>query len=240
VLAEEKESDFVSASLNKVEDLEKVVDLTKQEPTVESSSSCRLSTALPISVKQVVDLLYWKDVKVSAALFSLLMLNLLALNYMSAVLVFSYLSSTMLCATFAIKTYYFIIQSVYGTQQEVPFQKLLDADINISKEKAQKYQEIFVEKFNCFLNCARDLILVKNVSSSIKLGLFCWSVGYIGIFFNGLTIITLACATAFTFPAIYEKNKTEIDKNMLIIQQHCCAVCSKVKSFIPGVKPKAE
>lgn len=229
-------------TLNSVEDVEKpaapestpiTTDSPKEEP-------CKLYTVLPTSVKRASDLLYWRDVKASAVTFGLAMLILLTLHQSSALLVFSYTSLSLLTVTVTVKMYRFIMQTVNGTQQPNPFQDLMDLDITISNEKAQKYLETFLAKFNCTMNCARDLFLIQNVANSVKFGLFCWGMGYVGSITNILTLVTIGVAGAFTLPAVYEKNKAQIDQYYGMAQEKITQVCDTVRKSVPFLKPKVE
>merc|ERR1712183_879820 len=136
--------------------------------------------------------------------------------------------------------YRFIMQTVNGTQQPNPFQDLMDLDITISNEKAQKYLETFLAKFNCTMNCARDLFLIQNMANSVKFGLFCWFMGYVGSITNILTLVTIGVAGAFTLPAVYEKNKAQIDQYYGMAQEKITQVCDTVRKSVPFLKPKVE
>lgn len=232
-------------TLNSVEDVEKPAapestPVTTDSPKEESVEPCKLYTVLPTSVKRASDLLYWRDVKASAVTFGLAMLILLTLHQSSALLVFSYTSLSLLTVTVTVKMYRFIMQTVNGTQQPNPFQDLMDLDITISNEKAQKYLETFLAKFNCTMNCARDLFLIQNVANSVKFGLFCWFMGYVGSITNILTLVTIGVAGAFTLPAVYEKNKAQIDQYYGMAQEKITQVCDTVRRSIPFLKPKVE
>jgi len=224
--------------VDSVEEVEKPAEV--ESPKEEVVEPCKLYTVLPTSIEKVMDLLYWRDVKASAVAFGLVMLILLTLNHSSALLVFSYFSLSLLTVTMTVKVYTFVMQSVNGTQQPNPFQNLMELDITISNETAQKYLEIVLSKFNCTVVCARDLFLARNLLDSFKFGMFSWFMGYVGLVFNSLTILTIVVALAFTVPVIYEKNQTDIDNCLGLVQSKYTLLMGKIRAIVPGLKPKVE
>jgi len=225
-------------SVEEVEKLAPTVELATKEEEVKES--CKLYTVLPTSIEKVTDLLYWRDVKASAVTFSLVMLILLTLNHASALLVFSYISLSLLTVTAGVRMYHFVIQTVNGTQQPNPFQELMELDLTISNETAQKYLDIFLTKFNSNVLTARDIFLVKKCSDSLKFLLFSWIMGYVGSCFNSLTLVTVAVFLAFTAPVVYEKNKTQIDQYLGMAQARAVSFINNVRNTVPGLKPKVE
>merc|ERR1739838_643672 len=178
--------------LNNVEDLEKPIEMTNEseKEVTEVSDSCKLSTVLPTSVKRVMDLIYWRDVKASAAVFGLLMLFLTSMKYMSVLLVTSYLSLSLLTVTLSVRIKSLLEQTFSGTQQLNPFQGLMDLDLTVSNEKAHKYLDIILSHVNCFTSCTRELFLFQSWKKSFQLFLIIWVLRYVGLMFNGLTLLT--------------------------------------------------
>lgn len=235
--------DVAETAQQKVDSVEEVekpatpVLATKEEEVVEP---CKLYSVLPTSIEKVTDLLYWRDVKASAVAFCLVMLILLSLNHTSALLVFSHISISLLTVTALVRMYHFVMQTVNGTQQPNPFQALMELDLTISNETAQKYLDIFLTKFNCCVSTARDVFLFKKLAESLKFAVFSWIVGYVGSCFNGLTLITVAVALAFTAPIVYEKNKVQIDQYLGMAQAKVSSLVNQVRNTVPGLKPKVE
>jgi len=242
-----------TTTFKKVEEVEKpsLVNEKENEAT-DTSDSCKLYTILPTSVKRgislsevesrepVEDILYWQDVKVSAATFGFIMLALVGLSHSSALLVFSYISLSLLTVTMAVKIYHFVMQTVNGTQQPDPFQDLMDLDITISEERAHKYFGILLTNINNAVVCARDLFLVKKFACSFKFGLVSWVVGYVGSVFNTLTLVIIAVALAFTVPVVYQKNQTEIDQYLDMACKRVSKLYTTIRSSIPGLKSKSD
>jgi len=188
----------------------------------------------------VMDLIYWRDVKASAAVFGLLMLFLTSMKYMSVLLVTSYLSLSLLTVTLSVRIKSLLEQTFSGTQQLNPFQGLMDLDLTVSNEKAHKYLDIILSHVNCFTSCTRELFLFQSWKKSFQLFLIIWVLRYVGLMFNGLTLLTLAVAFTFVVPVTYEMNKTQIDQYLAIANKRVSAIINKARATLPGLKPKAE
>nr|CAB3265822.1 reticulon [Phallusia mammillata] len=225
-----------------------VVEEVEKPPEGGASSSFDVSSLLKCDVggafafwhECIVDLLYWKDVKVSAVTFGLTLLILNSLCCCSIVSVFSYLALSLLTVTISFRFYKFVIQTLNGTQQPNPFQSLLDAEVTLSAEQVRKYTDAILSRVNGFIVNTRDLLLVKNTVASLKFGVLLWLLTYIGACFNGLTILIISDVMAFVLPPVYQKYQKPIDNYYGQAAGKACEVMTLVRSKIPGAKPKAE
>ncbi|XP_061424716.1 reticulon-1-A-like isoform X1 [Lethenteron reissneri] len=210
-----------------------------------SSSSCSAAHAgyacLAQWLKpQVLDLLYWRDIKKSAAVFGGSLLLLLSLTQFSVVSVLAYLTLAVLSVTISYRVYKSVLQAVQKTEDGHPFREYLEADLAMSPETAQKYVDTALAHVNCQLRRLRRLFLVHDLVDSIKFAVVLWLLTYVGALFNGLTIVILALIGAFTVPMVYEKYQVQIDQHVGLVRKHVGAVVEKVQAMIPGAKRKAE
>ncbi|XP_076803732.1 uncharacterized protein LOC143447488 isoform X2 [Clavelina lepadiformis] len=190
--------------------------------------------------ERIVDLLYWRNVKASAVVFSLTLLILLSLCCYSVVSVIAYLALSLLTVTISVRLYKFVLQTLNGTQQPNPFQQLLDADIALSKEQVHKYADAILDRFNSIMLATRDLVLVKSVVSSLKFGVTMWLLTYIGCCFNGLTLLIIDVVLAFTLPPFYEKYQEPIDEYYGKAKSKIDEITALIRSKIPGSKAKTQ
>nr|XP_032820800.1 reticulon-3-like isoform X2 [Petromyzon marinus] len=202
-------------------------------PLSSSSSSCSAAHA-------VLDLLYWRDIKTSAAVFGGSLLLLLSLTQFSVVSVLAYLTLAVLSVTISYRVYKSVLQAVQKTEDGHPFREYLDADLAMSPETAQKYVDTALAHVNCQLRHLRRLFLVHDLVDSIKFAVVLWLLTYVGALFNGLTIVILALIGAFTVPMVYEKYQVQIDQQVGMVRKHVGEVVEKVQAMIPGAKRKAE
>jgi len=229
--------DEISPSLNNVEDEDKSTSPEKED----SVEPCKLYTVLPTSVKRVMDILYWRDIKASMITFVFTMFTLLTLSQYSILVVFFYMTFALLFVTMSIKIYNFIEQTYRGIQQPNPFKNIMELDITVSNEKAHEYFEIFLNNFNNAVVSARNIIFYNNMGKSLKFALASWIVGQIGHIFNGLTLLTIAVVLAFTIPILYEKNQDVVDRYLEMAKKRFCSLYNgKVRAVLSGGKPKSE
>ncbi|XP_078464608.1 reticulon-1-A-like isoform X2 [Lampetra fluviatilis] len=198
-----------------------------------SSSSCSAAHA-------ALDLLYWRDIKTSAAVFGGSLLLLLSLTQFSVVSVLAYLTLAVLSVTISYRVYKSVLQAVQKTEDGHPFREYLEADLAMSPETAQKYVDTALAHVNCQLRRLRRLFLVHDLVDSIKFAVVLWLLTYVGALFNGLTIVILALIGAFTVPMVYEKYQVQIDQHVGMVRKHVGAVVEKVQAMIPGAKRKPE
>ncbi|XP_077968149.1 uncharacterized protein LOC120327072 isoform X7 [Styela clava] len=184
----------------------------------------------------VVDLIYWRDVKKTAFVFTFLLLILVSLVCYSVISVAAYAGLALLTVTVAFRLYKIVLQTLNGTQQPHPFQDLLDMDVTLSQDRIQKYTNSALCHINCCLTGARNLFLVQNTISSLKLGVFLWLLTYLGACFNGLTLLIIDVILVFTVPIFYEKYQTPIDNYLGIAKSKITELTATVKAKLPGAK----
>nr|XP_039249396.1 reticulon-1-A-like isoform X4 [Styela clava] len=199
----------------------------KKEPSVP------LMSHVPASV---VDLIYWRDVKKTAFVFTFLLLILVSLVCYSVISVAAYAGLALLTVTVAFRLYKIVLQTLNGTQQPHPFQDLLDMDVTLSQDRIQKYTNSALCHINCCLTGARNLFLVQNTISSLKLGVFLWLLTYLGACFNGLTLLIIDVILVFTVPIFYEKYQTPIDNYLGIAKSKITELTATVKAKLPRAK----
>ncbi|XP_077968146.1 uncharacterized protein LOC120327072 isoform X3 [Styela clava] len=213
----------------------------KKEPSVPLMSHVPASAdeqkdAVEGDKDPVVDLIYWRDVKKTAFVFTFLLLILVSLVCYSVISVAAYAGLALLTVTVAFRLYKIVLQTLNGTQQPHPFQDLLDMDVTLSQDRIQKYTNSALCHINCCLTGARNLFLVQNTISSLKLGVFLWLLTYLGACFNGLTLLIIDVILVFTVPIFYEKYQTPIDNYLGIAKSKITELTATVKAKLPGAK----
>merc|ERR1711970_880626 len=118
----------------RVEETSPVLEMRKV-PTINAvEDSIRRHTG-----DKVVELIYWKDIKKSAAVAASSLLLLIALSIFSVLTVISYISLTVLTVTFSYAVYKRTLAAVQKSNEGHPFGQYLEMDLSISPEKAQEY-----------------------------------------------------------------------------------------------------
>ncbi|XP_057715245.1 reticulon-1a isoform X1 [Corythoichthys intestinalis] len=190
--------------------------------------------------QKAIDLLYWRNVKQSGAVFSSVLLLLFSLTQFSVVSVGAYLALAALSATISFRIYKSVLQAVQKTDEGHPFRGYLEMEISLSQDQISKYADKILLYTNTCMKELRRLFLVQDLIDSLKFAVLMWLLTYVGALFNGLTLLILAVVSMFTMPVVYEKHQAQIDQYVGLIRTHVNAVVGKIQAKIPGAKRKEE
>jgi len=213
----------------RVEETSPVLEMRKV-PTINAvEDSIRRHTG-----DKVVELIYWKDIKKSAAVAASSLLLLIALSIFSVLTVVSYISLTVLTVTFSYAVYKRTLAAVQKSNEGHPFGQYLEMDLSISPEKAQEYAEIISSYMATYVGELRRLVLVEDMIDSIKFGIFLWVMTYIGAWFNGLTLLILGLVSMFSLPKTYEVYQEQIDAYLALAQDQVKGIMAQLKKQMPN------
>jgi len=206
----------------------------------ESKACCGCSWYKNVDPR-VLDLIYWRDVKKTGAVFGSLLVLLLSLALFSVLSVIAYLSLIILTVTVTFRLYKNVLAAVQKTGEGHPFKHYLDMDISLPEEKLHEASEGFVKSLTRAVSELRRLFLVEDMVDSIKFGLLLWVLTYIGAWFNGMTLIIIGLVVVFTLPKVYDTYKVQIDQYVDLARTKIQAVVKQVqeKLPLPGKKKQA-
>ncbi|KAM7403062.1 hypothetical protein PAMA_003811 [Pampus argenteus] len=190
--------------------------------------------------QKAIDLLYWRNVKQSGAVFSSVLLLLFSLTQFSVVSVGAYLALAALSATISFRIYKSVLQAVQKTDEGHPFKAYLEMEIALSQDQISKYADKILLYTNTCMRELRRLFLVQDLVDSLKFAVLMWLLTYVGALFNGLTLLILAVVSMFTMPVVYEKHQAQIDQYVGLIRTQVNSVVGKIQAKIPGAKRKEE
>ncbi|XP_029981788.1 reticulon-1a isoform X1 [Sphaeramia orbicularis] len=190
--------------------------------------------------QKAIDLLYWRNVKQSGAVFSSVLLLLFSLTQFSVVSVGAYLALAALSATISFRIYKSVLQAVQKTDEGHPFKAYLEMEIALSQDQISKYADKILLYSNTCMKELRRLFLVQDLVDSLKFAVLMWLLTYVGALFNGLTLLILAVVSMFTMPVVYEKHQAQIDQYVGLIRTQVNSVVGKIQAKIPGAKRKEE
>uniref|UniRef100_A0A8C4WUY4 Reticulon n=1 Tax=Eptatretus burgeri TaxID=7764 RepID=A0A8C4WUY4_EPTBU len=188
----------------------------------------------------VVDLLHWRDVKPSGAIFGTTLILLLSLSVFSVISVVAYLTLAIISVTISFRVYKSVLQAIQKTNDGHPFKEYLDMDLTVSQECARKYTDLVLSHTNCVAKELRRLFLIQDLVDSLKFALLLWLLTYVGAIFNGLTLLIIGLIAAFTLPIVYDKYQDKIDHYIDLARTHIKDVVDKVQAKMPGAKRKEE
>ncbi|XP_032418410.1 reticulon-3-like isoform X2 [Xiphophorus hellerii] len=191
---------------------------------MEDSSSPNHSSSSPMELCQAaLQLVCWREPRKSLAAFVSSLTVLVAMATLSVISVVSYLLLACLCVT-------------------ITFRSQLDRDISVSPESAQQLAERCRNRLNWLSVQTRRLLLVEDLVDSLKMAAIMWLMTYVGALFNGVTILILADVVFFTAPPIYQKKKTQIDRQLVLLRSKLEKVLLRLQDRLPGAvrRSKAE
>uniref|UniRef100_A0ABM5ER69 Reticulon n=1 Tax=Pogona vitticeps TaxID=103695 RepID=A0ABM5ER69_9SAUR len=188
----------------------------------------------------VADLVYWRDTRKSACVFTVFMVALLCLLHFSIISVVSYVSLAALTVTIALRVYSKVLLAIHRGEGHNPFQAQLDADFGLSKEQLEHLTERVVFYVTSGTKSLQRLFLVYDMVESIKFAFFFYILTYVGAVFNGLTLLILGVISAFTFPLLYRQHQTQIDQYVGLVRNQLSNLRAKMLAKLPTAKAKAE
>lgn len=215
----------------------------ERENSEEQNESCPLldTTETSATGVPVVELIYWRDVKRTGAVFAGLLVLLISMAFLSLISVVSYASLTILTGTITYRVYKNIMQAVQKSQDGHPFKTFLELDTDLPADKVHEASEVVMNQINLTITELKRLFFVEDLVDSIKFGCLLWCLTYLGSWFNGLTLVILATVAVFTLPKVYEQNKAHIDQYWTLVRTQVNDVMTKVKAAIPiGNKEKTQ
>ncbi|XP_044148095.1 reticulon-4 isoform X5 [Bufo gargarizans] len=190
--------------------------------------------------QKAVDLLYWRDIKKSGAVFGVLLFLLLSLTVFSIVSVVAYIALGLLSVSISFRIYKGVLQAIQKSEEGHPFKAYLDSNVAVSEDLVQKYCNVALSHINCTMKELRRLFLVEDLVDSLKFAVLMWVFTYIGALFNGLTLLILALISLFSIPVIYERHQTQIDHYLSLISKNVKNTTDLIASKVPGLKRKAD
>ncbi|XP_075704594.1 reticulon-2 [Rhinoderma darwinii] len=177
--------------------------------------------------KAVVDLLYWRDITLSAACLTGLTLCLLCLIQFSAISVVSYSCLLVLSAALTMRLYCKLLRRRDGAN---PFQKYLDMEPVLPSQQVEVVTAHLVVLFFTALSTLRRLFLVQDTKESLKFLLLLYLLTYVGAVVNGLTLLLLGVIGIFTFPVMYKHNQVLVDRYILMFTSRFAAFRAKFRA----------
>jgi len=160
-----------------------------------------------------LDLVYWRQPPLSAAVFLSLFSLLVAFSWFSCVSVVSYLALLVLCATISFVTFKRVAAAVQKTGEVHPFQEYLDLDLEsfLAVDDVNDAVQVGISSLFHLADVLRGLFLIASLFDSVKFGVFLYALTYVGEMFNLLTIFIIALVLLFAVPKTYELYGDDLD-----------------------------
>ncbi|XP_023321294.1 reticulon-1-A [Eurytemora carolleeae] len=183
----------------------------------ETGSSCPL-----------MKLLQWEDPVKTGSVFVPVSLVLVSLSIWSLVSVVAWSCLLLILAVILLRVFNVVMVKL-GKPNPLgnPLESLLQVDIKITDETVGQGVKMLVNTSNSAVHKLKNIILVEDILETVKFGTLCYTLTYIGSWFNALTLVLLAWVMAFLLPKLYLNHQTLIDE-----------LLGKVKEQIGNLKEK--
>lgn len=183
----------------------------------------------------LLTLMFWDNVKVSAAVFAVGTILLICLNTISFISVFAYLNLCILMSVWGLKMYTSIQSTLNSKPVEHPLQEWLDADLCITKEKITANVEKVTPMLEQTLKKMRAVIAFENTMATLKVVFAMYALTFIGAIMNFLTLVLWCYIGLFTLPLVYETKQKEINK---CVKMAVCQTQKLVNQTLDKVQPQ--
>jgi len=189
--------------------------------------------------KQVLDIVYWRDPKRSAAALAVILFALYLLAKCSLLSLIAYASLLALAGTIGFRVFKLAEAQIKKTDGSNPFKPYLEREVTVPQDVHAKV-DIFIEHAQCLFKHLRHLFLVENLVDSIKFGLLLYTLTYVGAWFSGITLILIFVLAVFSVPKVYELYKDPIDHYIAIVQENLEKVQHTIQDKLPFLKKVTE
>jgi len=180
-------------------------------------------------------LVYWRNPVESGIVFGSVLVLLVAVKYVSLISVIGNLCLALVTSTVAFRIYKSVLTALNKNQDSNshPFQKYLDADVELPKDKVLSLTDDVVGKLNNLTQKLKSVFLVENMLESIKFAAAMYLLTFIGRLVNLITIFIVLWVVAFAWPRIYQDNQTKIDEALAPIKIKVEELTSKLRTQTP-------
>ncbi|XP_074927348.1 reticulon-2 [Chelonoidis abingdonii] len=189
----------------------------------------------------VADLVYWRDTRTSALVFTGVMVTLLSLLHFSIVSVGSYGALAVLGITITLRLGRKGLQALRRSDGTNPFQAQLDADLPLSQEQLERLATQLSRDILAAAHTLRRLFLVEDLVDSIKFAFLFYISPYVtGPCSDGDSLLILGVISAFTFPLLYRQHQAQIDQYVGLVRNQLSNLRAKIQAKLPSAKAKPE
>jgi len=160
-----------------------------------------------------MSLLYWENPVVTGSIFLPPFLIMSGLMYCTLISVLAYTGLTLIGAVVAVKVFGIVMAKANKPNPLAShLQHISQVDLTISPETVEQRVTMIVAKTNQFTAHLKNVIIVQDVMETLKFGLVCYLLTFIGGMMNTLTLLVLVWVLVFTLPKVYLNNQDMADE----------------------------
>jgi hypothetical protein len=193
-----------------------------------TESSSTGSSAASTGNCPMMSMLQWEDPVKTGSLFVPVAVLLVSLSIWSLVSVAAWSGLLLLLAVLLLRVFSVVMDKL-GKPNPLgnPLESLYKAELRIPDESVGLGVSMIVDTTNSAASKLKNIILVEDIVETLKFGTLCYTLTYIGSWFNALTLILMAWILVFLLPKLYLNHQTIVDE-----------VVAKVKDQVDNLKEK--
>ncbi|XP_062391505.1 reticulon-2b [Sardina pilchardus] len=161
---------------------------------------------------KVIDLMYWRDVKRTAVVFTGLVVGLASLFQLSLITVATHFLLSVMAFTMFVRLLCKLLHLVRLIDASHPFQSFLDEDPSLTDDITIRVVETIVLLIATSVTEIKRLVFIENMMDSIKFLVLLYLLSFVGVQTNGLTLIMCAVICAFSLPLFYRLQQGRIER----------------------------
>ncbi|XP_051258493.1 reticulon-2b [Dicentrarchus labrax] len=186
---------------------------------------------------KLMDLVYWRNVRRTAVVFTGLVISLASVFQLSVITVLSHVCLGAMCVTFPLRLYYKLLELLRWNPGVHPFQSYLDNDASLTdKETVMLVEEVVLLIAFAFTEIKR-LLFIDSMIDSIKFVVLLYLLTYVGVQINGLTLVITAVITIFSIPLLYKKQQVRLRRMVRAVKAFVKRIKNMCFSLYDSVRP---
>ncbi|CAN9501714.1 unnamed protein product [Ophioblennius macclurei] len=186
---------------------------------------------------KLVELVYWRNIKKTAVVFTGLVIALASLFQLSAITVLSHICLGVMSVTFTLRLYYKLLELLRWNPGVHPFQSYLDYDNTLTDKETVMLVEEVVLLIAFAVTEFKRLVFIDSIMDSIKFALLLYLLSYVGVLTTGLTLVITAVIAVFSLPLLYKKQQARIRRIARAVRAFVRKIRNKCKSLYESVRP---
>jgi len=174
-------------------------------------------------------LVYWRNPLETGVVFGSVLVLLVSVKYVSLISVVGNLLLALVTSTVAFRIYKSVLTAINKSQDKShPFQRYLDADVELPLERVIALTEETVGSLNTLITKLKNIYLVENMIESLKFAAAMYLMTFVGRLVNFVTLLIIGWVAVFAWPRIYQDNQTKIDEALAPIKVKVEELTSKL------------
>eukprot|EP00794_Sanderia_malayensis_P007906 gene7906-8760_t len=166
------------------------------------------------------DIILWKDVRISASIFGLLLFLLTALSFYSVLTVLTCLTIPFITLQLMLRAVWVLKCAFLKEPLANPFQAWVDKDIDIDDNKISRCNNQVLQVANTAMKSLKHIVFVVDLLDTAKALAVLFFLYYLSNNFSGITLLFASTVIIFTIPKIFKLYQADIHRLASIVAEN--------------------